>query len=302
MPEMVLPQLLSVGYWSAQESQEWILPKHRNEGVEITFVENGELPFLVDETQYALVPNTMTVTRPWQPHQVGRSGMPPNKLIWVIIDVGVRSPNQSWHWPEWLLLDASLLDELARYIRQNETTVWFGARRLRKCFEEIATLVETENPDQLSFDLLTIRLNELLLSLLRHYRSREISLSSFYTSNARSVELFLQALPDELARPWTLESMAERCGVGKTSLTSYCRELTNSSPQRYLNKLRIAKAQRMLEPTEKELSILEIALECGFQSSQYFAVQFRKQTGITPTEYRAQQKEARRLIDGKPPA
>lgn len=286
MPDAVLPQLLSAGYWSAQQQQEWILPRHRNEGIEITFVDNGELPFLVDTSEYTLVPNTMTVTRPWQPHQVGRKGMPPNKLIWVIIDVGVRSPNQSWNWPEWLLLDPTLLDELARYIRQNETTVWFGARRLRKCFEEIATIVSTENPDQLSFDLLKIRLNELLISLLSHYRSSDVSLSNFYTTNARSVELFLKAIPDELSYPWTLESMAARCGVGKTTLTSYCRELTNLTPLRYLNKLRISQAKRMLENLETEPSILEISLECGFQSSQYFAVQFRKQTGMTPTDYR----------------
>lgn len=286
LPEQVLPELLSVGYWSAERQQEWILPRHRNEGVEITFVDNGELPFLVDDAEYTLTANTMTVTRPWQPHQVGAFGMPPNKLIWLIIDVGVRSPNQSWTWPGWVVLDPCLLEELTRYIRENETPVWFGARRLRGCFEEIATLVETEKPDQLAFDLLKIRINELLLSLLWYYRSKAISLSSFYTSNARSVELFLTALPDELSRPWTLESMALQCGVGKTTLTSYCRELTNLTPLRYLNKLRIAQAKRMLEDPEKETSILEIALECGFQSSQYFAVQFRKQTGVTPTKYR----------------
>jgi AraC family L-rhamnose operon regulatory protein RhaS len=288
MPDDVLPQLLSVGYWSAHRQQEWILPRHRNEGIEITFVENGEVPFLVDQSEFTLVPNTMTVTRPWQPHQVGRTGVPPSKLIWAIVDVGVRSPNQRWTWPDWIFLDSSLRDELTRYIRMNETTVWYGARRMRKCFEDIAAIVETKNPDQLAFDLLKVRLNELVLSLLQHYRASDTSLSDIYTSNARSVGLFLKALPDELSYPWTLETMAKRCGVGKTTLTSYCRELTNLTPLRYLNSLRIRSAQQMLERSKPDISIIDIALECGFQSSQYFAVQFRKHTGLTPTQYRHQ--------------
>ncbi|MEX2443626.1 MAG: AraC family transcriptional regulator [Alkalispirochaeta sp.] len=281
-----MPELLSAGYWSAHSRQNWFLPKHRNEGIEITFVENGIVPFSVDGKQYRLEPNALTVTRPWQVHQVGFSGMPANKLIWIIIDVGVRSPNQEWSWPDWVILDEPLQRELTRYIRENETPVWLSARSMRDCFHEIAQTVENPNADPMTYGLLKIKLNELLLSLLRYYLSMDIALSSTYTSNARAVKLFLKQLEENLSFPWTIEQMAKQCGVGATSLSTYCKELTNQTPLRYLKELRIAKAKRLLSRPDCTDSILEIALECGFSSSQYFAVEFQKACGLTPTGYR----------------
>jgi AraC family L-rhamnose operon regulatory protein RhaS len=35
-----------------------------------------------------------------------------------------------------------------------------------------------------------------------------------------------------------------------------------------------------------ELNITEIALSCGFQSSQYFATVFHRRTGLAPRQYR----------------
>lgn len=286
LPTTVLPQLMSVGYWSADREQAWHLPRHRNEGIEITFVENGTLSFSVEDERFDLEPNALTVTRPWQAHDVGREYMNANKLIWVIIDVGVRRPNQEWHWPEWILLDPLLLTELTRYIRQNETPVWFSARRMRRCFEEIARTVEEGLPEPVTYDLLKIRMNELLLNLLNHYRTREVTLSDSYTSNERAVEVFLKQLEETLESPWTVDEMARRCGVGTTSLSNYCKELTNLTPLRYLNKLRIKRSESLLRTTN--LSVLDISLECGFSSSQYFSVQFRKEHGVTPSTYRKQ--------------
>lgn len=286
LPDAVLPQLLSAGYWSAETPQDWHLPRHRNEGIEITFVENGTLSFEVDERHFDLEPNALTVTRPWQAHEVGAGGMKANKLVWLIIDVGVRSPNQTWRWPDWILLDPPLLDELTRLIRENETPVWHGARHLRKCFDDIARTVDEPQMEGLTFNLLKVRINELLLGLLGHYRERDVPLSASCTSNLRAVEVFLALLEDELDEEWSLERMASRCGVGTTSLATYCRQLTNLSPLRYLNRLRMQKARRLLATAGPGASILDIALACGFSSSQYFAAQFRKETGLTPSRYR----------------
>ena len=45
------------------------------------------------------------------------------------------------------------------------------------------------------------------------------------------------------------------------------------TPTQYLNHLRLEQAARMLKNNEQK-SITEIALQCGFYSSQYFATVF----------------------------
>ena len=65
------------------------------------------------------------------------------------------------------------------------------------------------------------------------------------------------------------------------------------TPSQYLNKKKIDKAIELLLSTE--LSILNIAFECGFNNIEYFDKIFKKTMGLTPLRYR-QTKRNRNLI------
>jgi len=67
-------------------------------------------------------------------------------------------------------------------------------------------------------------------------------------------------------------------------LSDLIRKLTAYSPMAYLTRLRIARARALLRASEA--SITEIAISCGFSSSQYFANVFRRCVGQTPSAYR----------------
>ena len=56
------------------------------------------------------------------------------------------------------------------------------------------------------------------------------------------------------------------------------------SPRGYLNELRIDWGKQLLLGTEH--SIIEIALQCGFDDPKYFTRAFRQSTGVSPVEYR----------------
>ena len=71
LPKHILPGLLSVGYWNAEHKQNWRLDWHRNEGLELTFLRSGSVEFATVNHSQTLVPNNMTICRPWQLHRVG---------------------------------------------------------------------------------------------------------------------------------------------------------------------------------------------------------------------------------------
>lgn len=52
----------------------------------------------------------------------------------------------------------------------------------------------------------------------------------------------------------------------------------------YKSGIQLAYSKRLLEETE--LSVLEVALECGYGSVSQFHRAFKNLTGITPKEYR----------------
>ena len=41
LPDGVLPNVSSIGFWDAAHNQTWGLGEHRNEGIEITYLDNG---------------------------------------------------------------------------------------------------------------------------------------------------------------------------------------------------------------------------------------------------------------------
>lgn len=56
----------------------------------------------------------------------------------------------------------------------------------------------------------------------------------------------------------------------------------------FVNEYRIAKARHLLkDPTHKSTTVLEILYAVGFNSKSSFNTAFKKQTGLTPTQYRA---------------
>ena len=61
-------------------------------------------------------------------------------------------------------------------------------------------------------------------------------------------------------------------------------KILHTTPMTYITKYRISTALSLLQNTT--LSITEIALSVGFNSSSYFSKIFREYMGSTPLQYR----------------
>jgi len=103
---------------------------------------------------------------------------------------------------------------------------------------------------------------------------------------------FLEELEKRSAEPWTLEAMANEVGLKRSRFGTLCRQLTGENPVTFLSRLRVRASRKLLRETD--LNVTEIALECGFGSSQYFAKIFRRYQGHEPTHYRQLLAETRK--------
>ncbi len=81
-----------------------------------------------------------------------------------------------------------------------------------------------------------------------------------------------------------IETLSQRAGISTPNLYSLFKRYLNVSPHQYLLNLRLRKARTMLASNEK--SIKEISLECGFENLESFYRAFRKNSQMTPAEYR----------------
>lgn len=279
----VLPHLQSVGLWNASTDQNWGLDYHRNEGIEFSQLLGGRVPYTCEQDDYDLTTGSLAITRPWQPHRIGRPNIPASNLCWFIVDVGVRRPNQEWKWPAWLPLHAGERDRLTHLLRQTSAPVWRSNTSITQAVNRIARALRGELSQPLTRIALSI--SEILVELTDLIERENPTLDPYLTSTERTVELFLTNLRERLHEPWTLDRMARECGLGKTRLVHHCRQATNVTPLEYLTNLRLTQATHLLTHTDAKIS--DIAQQCGFQSSQYFATVYRQHRGQSPGTLRA---------------
>ena len=84
--------------------------------------------------------------------------------------------------------------------------------------------------------------------------------------------------------PVSVDEIAQAAGVSRKHLYAVFREIMRISPKQYLIYYRIEKAGHKLRMSTQ--SIQQIAEEAGYSNQFYFAREFKRLTGMTPSEYR----------------
>ncbi|WP_231507777.1 helix-turn-helix domain-containing protein [Bacillus sp. UNC41MFS5] len=82
----------------------------------------------------------------------------------------------------------------------------------------------------------------------------------------------------------TLDDIAAAGSICRSRCCELFSNHIGQTPNTYLVRYRIQKSCEMLLETNRSIS--EIAMVCGFQSASYFSYVFRKETGLTPQDYR----------------
>lgn len=81
----------------------------------------------------------------------------------------------------------------------------------------------------------------------------------------------------------SIEFLAKQANLSSRQFSRLFREVYHDSPGNYLLHFRIQKAKTLLY---NKLSISETAYQCGFNDSNYFSRQFKRDTGVTPRAFR----------------
>jgi AraC family transcriptional regulator, transcriptional activator FtrA len=87
-----------------------------------------------------------------------------------------------------------------------------------------------------------------------------------------------------LGEPLTVAAMAQRARMSTRTFARRFREVTGTTPLRWVLNQRILAAQRQLETTDT--SVDWIAQECGFGTGATFRLHFKRVVGVSPTDYR----------------
>ncbi len=116
--------------------------------------------------------------------------------------------------------------------------------------------------------------------------SSGVSHNSEIDENINYLEKITDIIYSEIQNP-DLSSVliAEKMSVSVSQLNRKMNAITGKSTLSYILQVKLTKAKRLLNDEKQNLSMLDIALASGFYDANYFSRVFKKEFGVTPSQY-----------------
>ncbi len=158
-------------------------------------------------------------------------------------------------------------------------------RKINLLFDKIAK----ENYGQKSFfqAIITSACMEILGLLSRQYNTQKPD-SNAVLEKIQIVRQMMQYIFNNFYSQHILKDLSEQLKYSPYYLTHIFSEITGVTVKDYQMEIRFKQAKKML--VQNNLTIAEIAENCGYANASSFTLAFRNKTGKTPLEYKKQKK------------
>lgn len=232
-----------------------LVPTHIHRSAEILYVTKGKINLQVASREAEIImPGEAALLFPYQPHQYSR------------ID-GTEYFRFNF--------SSSLAND---FFKTNSSMV--GNKSVFKVTEEliaptIKVLYDGKNPNEL-------RVKSFIYSFLSDF-TYQISLCE-QTANEDIFSKAILFMNENKAQNITIGDVAQGVGCCQKNLSKAINAISETNFSSLLSTLRIDDAIPLL--LETDMTILDIALQCGFGSERNFYRHFKSNTGLSPNEYR----------------
>lgn len=160
----------------------------------------------------------------------------------------------------------------------------------RGYIEELLKKLEHEYHNRDAYSELLIKgyLNELMIFILRYQNYRDLTVTVPMNESDERMQQAARYILGHYKENITLEDMAQFTHMSASYFSKRFKEATGFGFKEYLLNIRIKKASELL--LETKVPITEVAYASGFNDSNYFGDVFRKIKGISPLQYRKNNK------------
>jgi AraC family L-rhamnose operon regulatory protein RhaS len=281
-PLSSIPGLEFFGQWRPGKKLR-TLPRHKNPGLELVLISKGELRWEIEGREFVLGADTLFFTLPWQEHGGVEEFQPSNEIFYfcVRLDRYYDRPQRRFGFHPAFGFSTSEEKSISRALTGARSQAIPAGEDVRALFRHFFRCTEQRGPLAANRAREAVKL--LVLDLASREEIRKKPRPSLGDADQR-VRNFVRTLADRYAEPWTLESMSAACGLARTQFARLLKRLVGDTPVTYLNRLRVAAAQKLIRETDQ--SITDIALQVGFNSSQYFATVFKQFTDRDARSFR----------------
>jgi len=279
--DRLLPEVVHVGWTDLTHARPAPLGRHRHESAfEICYVLRGHVDWWAGNRVYEVPHRHLYVTQPGEWHGGVDSMLHPCELFWIALKFPERGA-----WPGLSTTESHDLRERLGGIRDR---VFPAAATITSLFWSV--LVEHRERGPHATAAARGATLALLVAVIRAHTSHVDGLSQERTRLSAGTRAAMEFARGRLAERVGVDEMA-RVAVKSVSRfhARFVRE-TGHTPAEWLRRQRVLEAKRLLLTTRR--SIVDLANDLGFPSSQYFATVFAQYTGLSPSVYRSRRETA----------
>ncbi|MFP4551104.1 MAG: helix-turn-helix transcriptional regulator, partial [Spirochaetales bacterium] len=145
---------------------------------------------------------------------------------------------------------------------------------------------------------LRLKLIELLITVMRD-RQFPITIRGLKPIPNTRMQDVIMYLEREFVNPVTVDDVLALVPLSRSHFHALFKEETGETFVSYLSSLRCSRAAELLCATER--SVLEVALDSGFNNISHFYHLFKRHFGVTPREYRESRCHEAERVSGLTP-
>lgn len=271
--DLRLPLVKRVGLVRSQSASR--ISWHAHEHFELLFLLEGATSYEFEDGRTLDLPGGhFLVVRPGVRHRGMQNIRQPVRLCGVGFDP--RTSRVARHTP-FTVLDVR---RLHRHCATAELRAYRMNQELRRL---VRTLIQRLSaPQEAADDLFAPALRLMVCATLLEV-ARQLQSPRALDAN-QAVAGALEAMESRFGEPLSMAQIASAARCSRARLFHLFKETTGMTPNDYLQRLRVERAKTLLLNSDRPIT--EVALACGFSSSQYFSSVFRKYTSSTASEFR----------------
>ena len=111
-----------------------------------------------------------------------------------------------------------------------------------------------------------------------------------FALSEKQMSAAISSMHDDPAHGWTIQKLAERAGMSRSTFALKFKETVGASPMEYLTRWRMLLAGDRLANSSDPISAIARSLD--YDSESAFSTAFRRVMGCSPREYRGRRKGA----------
>lgn len=247
---------------------------------EFLCVDCGEVEVIADNQHYTLKRGEIIFHKPNEFHRLHANGMVAPNLI--VVSFSCNSPAMSFFKGKILTIGEVEKNLLASIIIESKNA--FISKLDDPYLEE---LKRTPNYYPGAEQLISLYLEQLLIHMYRRYtasyRQVPVSQSIKQRSGNDTYTRIITYLENNISSHLTVDQICRANLIGGSQLQKLFHEKHNCGVIDFFSKMKINAARQMIR--NQNLNFTQIADQLGYTSIHYFSRQFKKITGMSPSEY-----------------